>query len=345
MVTVSRVLSVIVAVVGLLWLLQVGSVGFDPPPPGMRAVTDRLIGGQQYDADVLAKFDADTSKALQRHLCVPDELKALSMIRLARVRLAYAAGTDAAKGDASKAEASKGDPETPDAVRDALSKMVGEPDAPAGDRAPGMAADADPAAAKTARPDGAGREARAPSDGAPNATGVGTAPNDPAASLDPAIVAERLQRMQDLGYATAMTLYCSPYQSLGWTILALGEYFANGHTPRLDTLIDLSYRTGPYEGWPLARRLDLLALIAPDLSPEQSAMLKAQIDAVVDSDLHPMLAALYVQQDEAHRGPLRKVFAELSARDQDLVTKVVRRLGADIELPLATPRGQRPWDG
>lgn len=359
----SRVFSICVALIGLLWVFRVGSVAFDPSPSGMRGMTERLLDGAEFDPGVLARYDAALSKAVQRDLCVPEELKALSMIRLTRAQMAYIDRYGAASRPVTR----------DDAPRGAIEKLL----AAGANRAKQAVGDApSPGAAPTS---GVPQEARLGSSSGSDASassGPNTGPN-PVARSDSASdtksgaaaggaapvgtagaalsAAEEKdhqaqdaalkERLNDLAYVSVVTLYCSPYQSLGWTILALGEFLANGHTPRLDGLIDFSYRTGPFDGWPLARRLDLLVSIAPNLSPAQAAMLKEQITTVVNSDLHVLLALVYLQQDDAHRALLRTLFSDLSARDQDLVAKAVRRAGSDVDLPLATPRGARPWDG
>lgn len=342
MVGLSRILSVILAAIALFWVLRVGSVGFDPSPPGMRAVTERLINGQQFDTDVLAKFDAATSKALHRDLCVADELKAVSMIRLARAQQAYSDWFNAQNHDDGPGQGSAVSipPKGGAAGFLAGQKPAGAAGSPAGQSPAGAAAIVASGASRATSP--AADAASRPADEAPSPIPT---PQDAAKRTSSPESAELAARLDDLAHAAVTNLYCSPYQSLAWTILALGEFLANGHTPRLDRLIDFSYRTGPFEGWPLARRLDLLVSIAPDLTPGQQAMLKDQIAAVIESDLHVLLAMLYLQQDDAHQAILRSLFTDMSARDQNVLADFIRRAGSDIDLPYVSRRGARPWDG
>lgn len=216
----------------------------------MRVITQRLMNGDPYDSQVLAQLDAVASKALSRPFCMPEELKALELIRLARAQAAFV-----------------------------------EKDA----------------------------------EGFP-------------------------LRMSELAQAAIAGLSCSPYQSISWTILALGEYLVNGHTRRLDDLIDFSARTGPFEGWSLARRLDILLSLVPNLSPAQELLLDSQVEIILAADLHAAAVQIYLDQGDAQKAVLQRIFARASALDQRILGRIMRSRGADIDLPKDEPPGARPWE-
>lgn len=252
----GRIAALVVVAIGAFWAVQVAPIALTPPSVNLSAVTVRLKGGYEYDAESLVDLDRAASVALTRGVCVPEELEALSLIRLARAKAAF---------------------DTQD--KEAIGQRLGE-----------------------------------------------------------------------LSNAVLVGVFCSPYQSVYWTILALGEQLTNGHSKELDRLLELSRRTGPYEGWSLARRLGVLLSLYPDIDQGQIAEVKAEMNAVMFADLHNLLVGYYLVLDDKGKEFMRQIFAEASALDQRVLVSSIRKqmcgdAFCEIDLPLARPRGERPWDG
>lgn len=248
--SIAQLASFVLVGLSVFWLMGVAPIGFHPGDISFLSVTERIMGGYAFSSEALDQLDKSASIALTRDACVPTELKALSLIRLARVEAAI----DAHNSDAA------------------------------------------------------------------------------------------LARMSELTNVVLLNIYCSPYQSTAWTILAVSEYLVNGPTPRLNALIDLSQRTGPFEGWALLRRLELLMRLWPNLTPEQMALAKEEVRLAIVSDLHEILVRLYLTASPEEKSFLRNILSEASQYDQILISRLVHQQDGDIDLPLGAQLGSRPWE-
>lgn len=170
-----------------------------------------------------------------------------------------------------------------------------------------------------------------------------------AARVDAAFVANdpdaAALAVQDDAVAASRSLWCNPYSSQSWTILAWLEFLKNGGSPRFFQLLDLGYVTGPYEGWSLLRRVDLLLRLFPNIGPLELERLRTQMRGMMQTRAYMALATYYVGGNPELKKFLVEVFSTGDERDQQMIGRAVRMQHGDIDLPLMEPRGQRPWSG
>ncbi|MFG1346777.1 hypothetical protein V5F59_17950 [Xanthobacter autotrophicus DSM 431] len=143
--------------------------------------------------------------------------------------------------------------------------------------------------------------------------------------------------------AAHMGLTCNPNSSALWAVLAWNEFIKNDDTPRLHALLDMSYRTGPYDGWALIRRVDMQLRFLPNISDVERARLVDQIDWLILSDLLPLVAARFVEGGEPQKALIKEILSRTDEQDQKKAATMIRQQGGDIELPFVEPLGARPW--
>lgn len=139
------------------------------------------------------------------------------------------------------------------------------------------------------------------------------------------------------------TLYCNPYSSTAWTVLGWESFVRDDASPRMIALMDMSYRTGPFDGWSIVRRLGLMLPMVAQLDAAHQEVLRTQIAAFVQDGLLDVLVGYYVGGNAAQKAFLQAEFARLGQPEMKRIDELVRNAGADIDLPLAEARGSRPW--
>lgn len=157
---------------------------------------------------------------------------------------------------------------------------------------------------------------------------------------DPEVADRRLTRTEQ---AARAALACSPGSATAWTILAWVEHLRREDTPLLRTYLDLSYRYGPFEGWALVRRMEMLLALYPALDAQELARLRQAVDWIISGQMSEFLGEQYVTAKPAQRKALRDILAEAPEREQKKVAEFVRNSGEEIDLPLVEPLGSRPW--
>lgn len=161
--------------------------------------------------------------------------------------------------------------------------------------------------------------------------------------LGDAAAAERALGLAERSIARA--LECDPNMSMAWIALAWAEFARHDFTPRVAELVRMSMTTGPYEGFSVARRVQLLVDALPTITdPDMRRLLAAQVRVLMDNELYTVLAFNYVRSEDAERQVLAEIFATGSKEQQTKIAAMVWRSGEDIELPLAPARGSRPWN-
>lgn len=145
--------------------------------------------------------------------------------------------------------------------------------------------------------------------------------------------------------SVARALACDPNMSMAWIALAWTEFARTDFTPRAADFIRMSMKTGPYEGFSVGRRVQLLLDALPKLTDQDMRDLLAdQIRVLMNNELYTLLAFNYVRSEDPERRFLADVFATGSEVQQTKIAAAVWRSGEDIELPLAPARGSRPWN-
>lgn len=158
---------------------------------------------------------------------------------------------------------------------------------------------------------------------------------------DDADAAER--RLNEAADAATRSLACNPASTISWTILAWIEFVRDEDASRLRSLLRMSYQTGPYEGWALVRRTEILLHILPTLDESSVVQLRNQLSWLLSISAVDVLAEQYMNGGPQQKDFLREVLLGASERDQKRVADVVWNNGGDIKLPLVEPRGSRPW--
>lgn len=144
--------------------------------------------------------------------------------------------------------------------------------------------------------------------------------------------------------ASQHTLYCAPTSALAWIALAWTEFLRNDYTPRFQAFIRMSDKVGPYEAWAVFTRIPLLMKLLPQLTEADRNRLRAQLALVARQDKFPLLVSLYLSGTTEQRSFLQGVLAETDEAAQKWAAGAIFRGGADIDLPLVPPRGERPWE-
>lgn len=158
---------------------------------------------------------------------------------------------------------------------------------------------------------------------------------------DDADLADR--RLAAATEAARASLACNPGSSRSWTILAWVEHIRNEDTPLLRTYLRKSYETGPFEGWALVRRMEILLALYPALDAAELANLQQAINRMIDLQMSEYIGEHYVSAKPEQRRLLRDLLAKAPERIQKRSSDVIRGEGDDIDLPLVAPLGSRPW--
>lgn len=140
------------------------------------------------------------------------------------------------------------------------------------------------------------------------------------------------------------SLQCNPMATVSWTILAWIEFIRNDDTPRLRSLLNMSFKVGPFEGWSLLRRVGLQLHILRTLDDVSIAQLRRQINWLLARGLVEVPAQLYLSAGPQQQAFLRDVLAEAPEEVQKRAEQIVWNGGGNIALPLVNPRGSRPWN-
>lgn len=143
--------------------------------------------------------------------------------------------------------------------------------------------------------------------------------------------------------AAKASIVCSPGSPRAWTILAWIEHIRHEDTPLLRTYLRQSFRSGPYEGWPLLRRTEILLALYPKLDQSELADLKQSVNWLAVKNLSEYIGEQYVAAKPEARLALRDILAEAPERVQKRAAEIIRNGGEDIDLPAVEPLGSRPW--
>lgn len=143
--------------------------------------------------------------------------------------------------------------------------------------------------------------------------------------------------------AASASLACSPGSVRAWTILAWVEFIRHEDSPLLRTYLRKSHDSGPFEGWALVRRMEILLALYPALDAEELANLKQAINWMITLQMSEFIGDHYVSAKPEQRRLLRDMLAAAPERTQKRAAEVIRSGGDDIDLPLIEPLGSRPW--
>lgn len=152
------------------------------------------------------------------------------------------------------------------------------------------------------------------------------------------------QRLTEAEASARRSAACNPYSGVSWTVLAWVEYIRNENTPRLASLLEMAYRTAPFEYWSLQLRINLLLYLYPKIDDEETRHLRRLLNWLLLNGYPEALGGYYVTSAAPQRGFIRDILAEAEERDQKIAAEVIRRRGEDIDLPLVPPQGSRPWN-
>lgn len=158
---------------------------------------------------------------------------------------------------------------------------------------------------------------------------------------DDAALADR--RLTAATEAARASLACSPGSARAWTILAWIEYIRNEDSPLLRAYLRKSHDTGPFEGWALVRRMEILLALYPALDAAELANLQQAVNWMVNLQMSEFIGEHYVSAKPEQRRLLRDLLAMAPERTQKRVAEIIRGNGDDIDLPNVEPLGSRPW--
>lgn len=170
---------------------------------------------------------------------------------------------------------------------------------------------------------------------------VRTALAETAFQEDNADVADK--RLSAAEEAARATLACSPGSATAWIILAWIEHIRHEDSPLLRAYLERSYRFGPYEGWVLVRRMEMLLSLFPALNEDERASLRQAVEWIANGFMSEFIGEQYVAAKPEQRRALREILAGTPERQQKRAAEIIREMGEDIELPFVEPLGSRPW--
>ncbi|UDQ88149.1 hypothetical protein LJE71_17955 [Xanthobacter autotrophicus] len=151
------------------------------------------------------------------------------------------------------------------------------------------------------------------------------------------------KRLAAAEQAAKASIVCSPGSPRAWTVLAWIEHIRHEDTPLLRAFLRKSFRSGPYEGWAMVRRLEILLALYPKLDESEMADLKQSVNWLAIKGMAEYIGEQYVSAKLESRVALRNILADTPERAQKRAAEVIRNGGEDIDLPAVEPLGSRPW--
>jgi hypothetical protein len=104
---------------------------------------------------------------------------------------------------------------------------------------------------------------------------------------------------------TRRLLRCSPHSAFGWFMLYWSDGHRNGFGRHSLAYLQMSYRTGPREGWVAARRGPQAILVLPDADPDLKQAILMEWSELVDWYVFEPAAAAISHAAEVERAQLQ----------------------------------------
>jgi hypothetical protein len=138
-------------------------------------------------------------------------------------------------------------------------------------------------------------------------------------------------------------LSCSPADPLLWLVLYWVETTRNGFRAEYVRYIEMSYKTGPREGWVAQRRNRLALAIFPQLPDALAAQVVDEFAKMLNSGFVDDAVQSFVGPGWPERNRLLPELRNVSERYRQVLANEVYKLGYDIDIPGISRRDPRPW--
>lgn len=151
-------------------------------------------------------------------------------------------------------------------------------------------------------------------------------------------------RSDALWDAMRRALAQAPADPFLWCALYWLENMRAGFSKENLKYLQLSYATGPNEGWVAIRRNRLALAVYSQLDAGLAAAAIDEFKRLVGSRFIAQAADILVGAGWPVRDVLLPPLVEVDLAQRQQFAKAVYRLGYDVAVPGVDPRGQRPWD-
>jgi len=152
-------------------------------------------------------------------------------------------------------------------------------------------------------------------------------------------------RLASLDTSVRETLRESPNNSYQWLVLFWLSNIRNGVNPDHLRYMDMSYRSGKYEGWIAIKRNRLAFANFSALTPSLRESAISEFVHLVRSGMHDVAADILAGPAWQIRNVLLARLAELNDEDRRMFAKALSNRNIDgVSVPGTDTRRDRPWN-
>jgi hypothetical protein len=138
-------------------------------------------------------------------------------------------------------------------------------------------------------------------------------------------------------------LECSPADAFLWLVLYWVETTRNGFHTEYVRYLEMSYKTGPREGWVAQRRNRLALAIFPELPDPLATQVVDEFAKMLNRGFVDGAVQSLVGPGWPERNRLLPELRNVSERYRQALANEVYKLGYDIDVPGISRRDPRPW--
>ncbi|WP_441234180.1 hypothetical protein [Bradyrhizobium sp. 930_D9_N1_4] len=148
----------------------------------------------------------------------------------------------------------------------------------------------------------------------------------------------------DLRSAIRKSLGCSPYDPFFWFVRYWVEVSSSGISEKALRYLEMSYETGPNEGW-IALRRNRFALAAfPSLGSELQKKVLSEFSELVAAGFVDLAAANLAGPGWPVREQLLAGLGDVGRYNREQFAKLLEDQGIRVDIPNFEPRQQRYWN-
>lgn len=147
----------------------------------------------------------------------------------------------------------------------------------------------------------------------------------------------------ELTTSIQVSLKCSPADPFLWLVLSWIESTRHGFNQRALDSLQLSYETGPYEGWIALKRSPFALAQFDQLSLALRERVISEFAGLVNSGFHREAAEILIGPGWRWREKLLPRLETAKQIDRVAFEREVYRSGHEVEVPGVTRPAERPW--
>lgn len=148
----------------------------------------------------------------------------------------------------------------------------------------------------------------------------------------------------DLRGAIRKSISCSPYDPFFWFVRYWIEVSSSGVSEKALRYLEMSYETGPNEGWIALRRNRFALAVFPSLGSELQKKVLAEFSELVDAGFVDLAAANLAGPGWPVREQLLAGLADVGRYNREQFARLLEDQGIRVDIPNAEPRPQRYWN-